>query len=550
MTKRSTINVMSRLLKLVRPLAGVMSIAIIMGCLGFFCASFISVLGGYAILDIMKQDTNSLGTLFIIIGAIAVLRGILHYIEQYCNHFIAFKLLALIRDKVFTALRKLAPAKLDSADRGNLVSIITSDIELLEVFYAHTVSPVCIALITSCIIIVFISSFNILLGLIALISHLALGVFLPIFMSKKSKLSGDLHRKRVGDLNTFFLDSLRGTKEILQFGFAEKRKEKIRELSETMEKSNEKIKKQIGKTSALTNLIILFFCTAMLFTSATLFSLNLIETHAVIIPTMVLFSSFGAVTATANLGAGLTQTIASGNRVLDILDDTPIVEEVENSANITFEKCELKNVSFTYDSKKILEDFSLDIKKNQILGIMGKSGSGKSTILKLIMRFWDVQQGEVLISGENLKKINTKSLRDNMSFVTQETHMFNDSIENNLKIANLDATSEQVVAAAKKASVHEFIETLPQGYQTQIGELGDTLSGGEKQRLGIARAFLHTAPLILLDEPTSNLDSLNEAVILNSLKGNTDKTIVMVSHRKSSMNIADCIFNLESDRLS
>ncbi len=550
MKKRSVFNVMSRLIGLVRPLAFVMIIAIIMGCFGYFCASFITVFGGYAIVDIIQNNGLNVRFYISVIAIMAVLRGVLHYIEQYCNHFIAFKLLALIRDKVFCALRKLAPAKLDGKDKGNLVSVITADIELLEVFYAHTVSPICIALITSAFVICFIGSFNILFGLIAFLAHVTVGVVIPLVVSNKSKLSGESHREQVGELNTYFLDSLRGLKEILQYGFKDKRKNEIDSFSEKIECSNKNIKNYMAKTFATTNLAILFFSVVMLFTTSFIYLNNAVDLTTIIVPTVMLFSSFGAVTSVANLGAGLTGTIASGNRVLDILDDEPLVDEVTCGNNVAFDNAKLSNVSFAYDDERILEDFSLDIEKNKILAIAGKSGCGKSTVLKLLMRFYDVQNGKVLISGEDVKNINTKSLRDNESFVTQETQIFRDTIENNIKIGNISAGHEQVVCAAKSASIHEFIESLPNGYDTEVGELGETISGGEKQRIGIARAFLHQADFILLDEPTSNLDSLNEAVILKSLKDSKGKTVVLVSHRKSTIKIADMVLDIETKRKS
>ncbi len=550
MKKRTSLNVLSRLIGLVRPLAPVMIIAILMGCIGYFCASLITVFGGYAVVDIIENSGSKLAIFITVIVIIAISRGILHYIEQYCNHFIAFKLLALIRDKVFSALRMQAPAKLDGKDKGNLVSIITADIELLEVFYAHTVSPICIATITSTLVVLFIGSFSIFQGIIALLAHLTVGLLIPIIVSKKSKQSGESHRERVGGLNSYFLDSLRGLKEILQYNYINERKEEITKLSEQIESSNKEIKKYIGKTYSLTSFAILIFSVAMLFVSGYLYIENQIDLTAVVIPTLMLFASFGAVTSVANLGAGLTGTIASGNRVLDILDDTPIVLEVFDKKDIQFEDASFEEVSFSYGGEDILKDFNLYIEKNKILAISGKSGCGKSTVLKLLMRFYDVASGEIIISNENIKNINTKSLRDNESFVTQETQIFNDTIENNIKIADTNADREAVIKAAKSASLDEFIESLPDGYDTIVGELGDMISGGEKQRIGIARAFLHNSNLILLDEPTSNLDSLNEAVILKSLKESANKTVVLVSHRKSTTKIADTVLNMETSRKS
>ncbi len=549
MKKRSNFMIMAKLVGLVKPLFLRMLLAITCGCLGFFCAAFITVLAGYGLIAIIENNQVILPTLITTIGVIAISRGILHYIEQYNNHFIAFKLLAIIRDKVFTALRSLAPAKLDGKDKGNLVSIITSDIELLEVFYAHTISPIFIALITSSVVVCFVGSFNLWLGLIALLAHLSVGLLVPIIISRESKSSGARHRQAIGELNSYFLDSLRGLKEILQFNVVKQRKDRLQVLSKNSEKANYLIRKYQGLTYSLTSLLILSFSFLMLFVSSYLYLNGEVDLSGVIIPTIMLFSSFGAVTSTANLGAGLTQTMASGNRVLDILEDKPVVTDIIDGVDVDFKGASLNGVSFAYQDLEVLKDFSLDIEKGKIVGISGKSGCGKSTTLKLLMRFYDPKDGEVKISDTNLKNINTKSLRNIESYLTQETHVFHDTIINNIRIANLNATKDEVIEACKKASVHEFIVALPDGYDTQVGELGDTISGGERQRIGIARAFLHQGDLILLDEPTSNLDSLNEGIILKSLK-EIDKTIILVSHRLSTMKITDKVINMESTRKS
>ncbi len=550
MKKRGSFEIVRRLLGLVKSLAPVMCLAILAGCVGYFCAAFITTLGGYAMLSVLGAVDSSLRIILVALMVIAIMRGVFHYLEQYCNHFIAFKLLALIRDKVFASLRRLAPAKLDRADRGNLVSVITSDIELLEVFYAHTISPICIAVITSVTVVGFIASFHPVLGGVALLGHITVGVVVPLVMSKNSESSAAQHRKKNGELNSYFLDSLRGIKEVLQYRYAENRKDGVAQLSAEMEEANSTLKKNIAKTSFFTYLLILSFSSAMLFTAAALYRMQLIDISAVILPSILLFSSFGAVTATANLGAGLAQTLASANRVLDILDEKPLVHEVEDGIDIAFEGAQLKDVSFAYDEQLILDGFSLEIEKGKILGVSGRSGSGKSTILKLLMRFRDVQQGCVYISGEDIKGINTKSLRASQSFVTQETYVFCDNFENNIKVADITAERSDVVDACKKASLHEFIQSLPQGYDTHLGEMGSRLSGGEKQRIGMARAFLHKADFILLDEPTSNLDSLNEGIILHSLKQAEGKTIVLVSHRESTMNVSDKKIHIDSARSS
>lgn len=549
---RSGIKVMGKLIGLVKPLLHIMILAIFMGVLGFLCSIFITILGGFGLVNILGINTSlSLKTIFLAVTIFAVLRGILRYLEQASNHYIAFKILALIRNKVFTSLRKLAPAKLEGKDKGNLISIITSDIELLEVFYAHTISPIIIAFLTSLIMVIFIGRYNIVLGVIALLGYITVGVIIPIVSYKKGEDVGKDYRNNFGEMNSFFLDSLRGIRESIQYNATKKRLEDINDLTEKLDEKQKKLKDYEGSIKAVTDGTILTFSLLMLFVSIYLNSKNIINFEGVLISTISMMSSFGPVTALSNLANNLFHTLASGNRVLDILEEEPVVYEIINKKDIFFEGLKCENVNFSYDKEEILKDVSLDIPKNKIVGIQGKSGSGKSTLLKLLMRFWDVNGGEIKISNENIKNINTSSLRDMESYVTQSTYLFNDTIKNNIKIAKENATMEEIIEASKKASLHEFIEKLPKGYETNVGELGDSLSGGEKQRIGIARAFLHNGPLILLDEPTSNLDSLNEGIILKSLKEECkDKTVVLVSHRKSTMNITDILYKMKEGRFS
>ena len=545
--KRSGFQIMARLIGLVKPLTGYMILAITMGLIGHLCAAFITVFGGYAILHVLHPEWSmNLGVLFGAVLIFALVRGFLRYAEQACNHFIAFKLLALIRDKVFGALRRLCPAKLEGKDKGNLISIITSDIELLEVFYAHTISPIAIAFLFCMIMVCFIGSYHVALGILALAAYITVGVIIPIVTSKLSGDDGIRFRTKSGELSSFVLDSLRGLSETLQYGQGEKRMAAMNTQTDNLSRDEERMKRTAGRNTAVTNTVILVFDLAMLFLSA-----SLVGFEGCLIATLALMSSFGPVVALAALGSTLQNTFAAGNRVLDILDESPVVEEITGREVVQFHGAAAKNVTFAYGEETILDDFSVTIPERKIIGINGRSGSGKSTLLKLFMRFWAVAQGEVKLSGKNVDEINTTNLRDMESFVTQETHLFHDSIRNNLRIAKLDATDDEIIAACKKASVHDFIMSLPKGYDTEVGELGDTLSGGERQRLGLARAFLHDAPFMLLDEPTSNLDSLNEAVILKSLHEEcADKTVVLVSHRKSTMGIADTVYSVEHGRMS
>ena len=548
---RNGLKVMYKLIGLVLPLVHVMIAAITMGVIGFLTAIFIIVLGGVGLLNILGFAT-ALSLKQVIIGIVicAVLRGILRYAEQGSNHYIAFKLLALIRHKVFIKLRKLAPAKLEGKDKGNLISIITTDTELLEVFYAHTISPIIIAFITSIIMTIFIGSYNIFLGAIALVAYFIVGVIIPVWSSNQGDETGQQYRDELGDLNSYFLSSIRGINDIIQYGVGKERLDEINRRTDELETKQKFLLKQEGSNRAVTDTAILLCSMVMLFAGCILYNKGQVDFTQVIIPLIALMSSFGPVVAISNLSNNLFHTIAAGNRVLDLLEEEPAVEEVSGKEAVEFADMKLENVSFAYDDEVILEDFNMEIKKNTIIGIYGKSGCGKSTLLKLLMRFWEVNNGAITIGGKNINEINTSDLRKMQSFVTQDTYLFNDTIANNIGIAKENATMEEIIAAAKKASIHDFIMSLPKGYDSKVGELGGNLSGGEKQRIGIARAFLHDAPMILLDEPTSNLDSLNEGIILKSLmESKENKTIIIVSHRKSTMNIADVVLDVEKNSL-
>lgn len=547
--RRSSIKIMGKMIGLVKPLAHIMTAAVLLGILGYLCAIFLTITAGKSLLLAMKgvKIKNYLIALVIL----AVMRGMLHYAEQYCNHFIAFKLLAIIRHKVFAALRKLCPAKLEGKEKGNLISIITTDIELLEVFYAHTISPIMIAILTSLIMIIFIGNFHVYAGIFALCAYLLVGCVIPLWNGKNGGQKGMEFRSGFGSLNSFVLESLRGIDETIQYGQGEKRKEQMSQKSIELGILQKDLNRMEAMQRAITNLVILTCSFGMFFLMFHLYQKGNVTFDQMILATIAMMGSFGPVTALSSLSNNLNQTLASGERVLSLLEETPMVEELEGEQSFDFEEASVCNVTFSYDKEVILKDCNINMEQGKVIGIYGKSGCGKSTLLKLLMRFWDVDQGKVMISDQNIKEIPTKTLRNTQSYVTQETELFHDSIANNIAIGKPGVSREEIIQAAKKASIHEMITSLPNGYDTEVGELGDTLSGGEKQRIGIARAFLHDAPMLLLDEPTSNLDSLNEGIILKSLEQeSTGKTIVLVSHRESTMGIADKVINMEAGRVS
>lgn len=545
--------VMWQLLALVKPLAHIMAFTITMGTLGFLSAIFIMVLGAMGLSHLLGFEGHlNFTQILTALIALAVARGILRYLEQMSGHYIAFKLLALLRDKVFSALRRLAFVKLQDKQAGQLVSLVTNDIELLEVFYAHTIAPIMIAFFTSAILVAVFAHISAWFALVALIAYLCIGVVLPIITTKLAREDGRKYRELVGEMNDFFLDSVRGMKEIQLFGYAKQRLDEIQQRSQAIDGAFRKIKDQEAKVRVYTEIAVSVFNIIILFTGLILFSLDKLDFAGFLVGVILLMSSYGPVIALSNLSSNLLQTLASGERVLSLLAEQPALKDVENAVNLTdVSDIAVENLDFAYGEEQILSGINLQLAKGQILGIHGRSGSGKSTLLKLLMRFYDPQQGQIRINGEPLANINTASLRDNMAYITQQTYIFNDTIEENIRLAHRSATQEQIIEAAKQASIHDFIMSLPEGYQTKMTELGGNLSDGEKQRIGIARAFLHNAPIILLDEPTSNLDSLNEAIILQSLRNvKADKLIVLVSHRQSTMAICDQVIGIESGRMS
>lgn len=540
---------MGKMIGLVKPLAHIMTAAVFLGTLGYLCAIFLTITAGHGVLLAMKGQRVT--KYLIILVFLAVMRGILHYAEQYCNHFIAFKLLAIIRHQVFAVLRKLCPAKLDGREKGNLISIITTDIELLEVFYAHTISPIMIAILTSLIMVVFIGKFHVYAGIFAVCSYLLVGCVIPLWNGSKGGQKGMEFRSGFGNLNSFVLESLRGIDETIQYGQGKKRKAQISEKSIELGKMQKDLNRMEAMQRAVTDLVILCCSFGMFFLMYHLYQEGNVTFDAMLLATIAMMGSFGPVTALSSLSNNLNQTLASGERVLSLLEEEPMVEESEGEADISFEGASVEDVTFAYDEEVILKDCNINMKQGKVIGICGKSGCGKSTLLKLLMRFWDVNKGNIKISEENVKEIPTKTLRNTQSYVTQETELFHDSIANNIAIGKPGAAREEIIKAAQKASIHDMIMSLPNGYDTEVGELGDTLSGGEKQRIGIARAFLHDSPMLLLDEPTSNLDSLNEGIILKSLKEESKgRTVVLVSHRESTMGIADDVYHMDAGRVS
>lgn len=546
--RRNGLKIMASLIVLLGSLSYIMLLAIINGTLGFLCAMGVTIFGSIGVAKFLGETINmSYGLIISLTIGCGVLRGALRYLEQYSNHFIAFKLLAALRDKIFKALRVLAPAKLEGREKGGIISMITSDIETLEVFYAHTISPICIALIVETLVLLyvgFISSFY--LSLAALVSYIIIGIILPIISSKLLSDTGVRYRKSFASFNSYYLDSIKGVNDIVLNNAMKVRNKEVNSKSDELLAETKKLKHKSGITEAISYAFVSLSLIGVLILGLYLSDKNIITIPKMIMGLVAIFGSYGPVIALSALPQNLTQTFASGDRVLDLLEEKPVVREIKDGKNFSFLDLKVNNLSFKYDEASVLNNVNLEVKRGQIVALVGPSGCGKSTLLKLLLRFYETNSGDILYNNISINDINTSSLLDNVTLVSQQTYLFDDTIKENIKIAKYDATDEEIIGAAKKASIHEFIESLPDKYDTKVGQLGDNLSAGEKQRIGLARAFLSNAPLILLDEPTSNVDSINEGIILKSLKDQKEnKSIILVSHRESTTAIADRIYRIK-----
>lgn len=547
-------RIMASLIVLLGSLAYVMVFAVINGTLGFLCSMGVTVFGAVGIAKALgEQIALSYGWIIGLTVGLGVMRGALRFVEQYCNHYIAFRLLAVLRDKIFTALRRLCPAKLESKQKGSIISMLTSDIETLEVFYAHTVSPICIAITVSTAVFLFVgfvSSWY--LSLVALAGFIAVGIIAPLVSSALMRDAGVKYRARFSAFNAYFLDSIKGIKDIVLNNAGDIRKKEVDDRSEELLKHTHELKYKIANATAFTEFTVSFMTLVATAVAVALVLAGKISVGKAIIGVVAIFGSFGPVIAISALPGNLTQTFASGDRVLKLLGEKPVVERIENGIKFDFDDLEVKDLYFGYEKDNaVLEDICMNAKRGEIVGIVGESGCGKSTLLKLFMRFWSKDEGEILYNGNEIETINSDNLLDNVTMVSQSTYLFDETIADNLRIAKEDATDEELENACRQASIHEFICQMTDGYDTKAGALGDNLSAGEKQRIGLARAFLRGSGLILLDEPTSNVDSINEGIILRSLaEQKKDKAIILVSHRESTMAIADRVYRIDKGRIS
>ena len=547
-SKRDGLKVISKLVKVVKPLSKYMAVAVLAGCISFLFYTAIGVLGARLIIEYVEGGSKAAFIMKIMAGAV-ILRGLFRYLEQYMNHLIAFRVLALLRNRVFAAVRRLAPAKIEMMNKGDLISAISSDMELLEVFYAHTISPVCIAIITSLVYALALGQISPLAAIVMLVGHIAIAIILPMVFSSLAGSAAAETRRSLASISNSFLDLLRGIAEIISFAYQKRAVKKVNALNAKLKTNQDRLIRQLAVLLALEDMLEVFVTAAVFVVLAKSGNAG----SDILLASSLTYFSFGAVRAVSLLGNGLAQTLASADRVMSILEEKPMVEEIANRgylsknaiASYEADIIEVNGISFAYKSEKILDNFSLRVKNHEFIGIQGPSGCGKSTMLKLIMHFWNLEGGEIKIAGKNILDINTASLYEKLSYMTQTSEFFEGSIRDNLLIAKPDATDEELKEALRKASILDYVSSLKDGLDTYIKELGENFSGGEQQRLGLARCFLKDAEIYLFDEPTSNLDALNESIILNSIKKYMKgKTVLMVSHRDSTLRICDDVIKM------
>ena len=561
MKKRSVFKVILSLLKLVDKFVVVLFLAVLNGAVGNLLAVSISTLSVIALSSLLGLEISiSFTNLLIIIVICGILRGIVRYFEQYSNHYIAFKILAIIRHKVFKKLESLSISDIDDKEKGNMMEMITSDIETLEVFYAHTVSPTLIALIVSIVNLIVLGLLtNFILSFVLLFFYILVGVIIPIISYKVLEKDGRSYRYELASFNSFFLDALKGIKELKFFNRIDEKAKIIDEKSSSLDKKRVKSNNKASIFKAISSSMIILSALSIILVSflinsySSITSALFIKPYELIIGVVISLSSFGPLIALSALPLNLVQTFSSGNRILDLLDEKASLNEVNDGTTLDYKSVKVNSLSFKYNNadKEVLKNVNININENKIIVIKGESGIGKSTLLKLLLRYYKIEdQNMIKYNDIPIDNINTSSLLDNVTMFSQSTYLFNDTILNNLKIASLNASNEEIIDALKKASIYNFVFSLKDNLKTVIDPQKLNISLGEKQRLGLARVILRKPKLLLLDEPTANIDLENEVLFLNSLKTiKKDMSIIIITHKESTSRIADITYKLENGEL-
>lgn len=537
------------LLSFAKPFKVKMAAAILLGILSNLAVVAIPTISTLTFLRLITgEEVNLLLTLTVLISC-GIIRGVARYLEQYQNHDIAFSLLAHIREQIFSALRTIGPARLTGKNSGELITSISTDVEALEVFFAHTISPVFIASGTMLVTFVFLAQFDLGVALLLLAGQILIGGIIPFISYRRNLQIGDEYKSAFVQVSQTIMENANSLKDIAQFHLEEARLDKLKTDSQVLNHQNRRRIFQGNSLQLLSEAVVIGTTLCVFY----LGSSRGLSMETIVLSVVLSLSSFGPVLALSNLGNALLTTFSSGRRLYQLVHEEPFVEFEESTASITeIETLQAENLSFHYPKteKAVLEQVSFNLQKGESIGISGESGSGKSTLLKLIMRYWDPDNGTLTVNDFPLSSLKEDSLHHLEGVMEQSTFLFEDTIANNISLKREVVSQAEIEEAAKAAAIHDWILSLPEGYQTQLSKLSRSISDGERQRIGLARLLVYDAPLILLDEPTSNLDYVNEQAILASFKEKLqDKTMILVSHRDSTLKIADKQLHLENGRL-
>lgn len=540
---RETLDTIKWLLSFIKKIPLQVLTAVILGVVSYCCVIYIPYVSVTTVVN-SSRISNFSWLIFSLVIAV-LLRGVARYGEQYMNHFIAFHTLADVRHILFKKLRTLAPAKLLNRAKGDYIALITSDVEMLEIFFAHTVSPVLIASIMGLGLVIYFSRIHLVLGLIALGAYLLMGVYLPSIQYRQAKQIGDDYKTSLSQLNQSVIEMSEGKKDIKQYGLREQMLQRLRKRGERLNRVS------LKKTGQLRNIqwymeLIIALATIWFVLLGIVLS---VQPDQLVTASVVFVSSFGPFIPLSMLGNELLSTFSSAKRLRQVMAEEPAVLEVTQAETFykdDFDELSVNDVSFGYvPDKLILENLTLAFPKKGFIGVQGESGRGKSTLLYLLMRFFDTSKGDIKMNERDIKEINTRDVYSIEGYMSQTTDLFTGTIRENIGLGLTDASDEMIEEAAQKASVHEWIMSLPNGYETEIKQGKRDISDGEKQRIGLARLFLHNSPVMILDEPTSHLDYLNEQIILRAIeKERHQRLIIMISHRDTSLTQADEIINL------
>ncbi|MGX6971383.1 amino acid ABC transporter ATP-binding/permease protein [Vagococcus bubulae] len=540
---RDTLDTIKWLLSFIKKIPFQVLIAVILGVISYCCVIYIPYVSAVTVMT-SSRISNFSWLIFSLVMAI-LFRGIARYGEQYMNHYIAFHTLADVRHELFKKLRTLAPAKLLSRGKGDYIALITSDVEMLEIFFAHTVSPVLIATIMGIGLVTYFSQVHLVLGLIALGAYVLLGILVPSIQYRQAKKIGDDYKTSLSNLNQTVIEMSEGKKDIQQYGLKNQMLQRLRQRGDTLNRVSLKKTGQLRNIQWYMELIIALGTIWFVLLGVTLS----VQPDKLIVSSLVFVSSFGPFIPLSMLGNELLSTLSSAKRLRQVMNEKPAVNDVtreEPLYKIDFESLSANHVSFSYqEDQPVLQNVNLMFPTKGFIGIQGESGRGKSTFLYLLMRFFDVSKGSININERNIKAVNTRDVYSIEGYMSQTTDLFTGTIRDNIGLGMPNASDELIEQAAKKASVHEWIMSLPNSYDTEIKQGKRDISDGEKQRIGLARLFLHDAPVMILDEPTSHLDYLNEQIILRAIeKERYKRLIVMVSHRETSLSKADNVIKL------